>query len=169
MIPERRQTEWPEDIDPINDRLISGETDDRWIFESMYRTHKKLLWCFLNFLAFNRFRQIKIYTPLGIRNESPYLEWKELLKCEEFFFILTQKQYKIWLVKQSEFFALIGKLWDFRLFTNTSLQAVKELKERGFYLDYAGMNIDDFREILELVGINPLPFFEDGSIFLRDY
>ena len=103
MDPERRHTDLPKGIDPINGRLISGEMDNRWIFESMYRTHKKLLWCFNNFLAINRFKKIKIHTPLGIQNESSYLEWKELLKCEEFFFILAQKQYKIWLVKQSEF------------------------------------------------------------------
>ena len=58
---------------------------------------------FFNFLAINRFRKIKIHTPLGIQNESSYLEWKELLKCEEFFFILTQKQYEIWLVNKVSF------------------------------------------------------------------
>ena len=99
MDPERRQTEWPEGIDPISGRLISGETDNRWILESMYRTLKKLLFCFHNLLAINRFKKIKIHLPLGIRNELSYLEWKELLKCKEFVFILAQKQYNIWLVK----------------------------------------------------------------------
>ena len=83
--------------------------------------------------------------------------------------VIFDQSYKNGNIWSIQFFGLIGQLWDFQLSTNTSLQAVKELKERGFHLDIAKMEINDFREILEFIRINPLSYFENGSIFLKDF